>query len=485
VNLGMAGVMDEKSGTTNPIFGFLAVSCLAVGGAVTGLVFGTHPILVPVVVELVLGGLFLYKPTAAIKLMLFSAGLPLSLFYQEVGYSGGGVKPLFPEWGGTTPDGLRLILSCILLCVVLFKLEHTRALLLRFWPYTVMLLFMACTVVHSTAPVEGLRLLMKMVFPFLFFLAVAQLVRSSEEVAAYARYWIAGGIVASFCAPVLILVVGSRYLYPADEFRFGPGFTSASSFSFYMLALSLYCYAQWRKQQSFGFAMLAGVFGIQTVLPLTRIAWVALLLGLTAFELFYVKGRRKWLAAAAMGFLPALILYALVWTLPALQQRVFQTDQIDSDLPAMEQAQSVGLTGRGTVWLAGLEDYREHSLLLGQGIGSSDHYFMGLFGTVAHNEYLRVLYDGGAVGLLLFILANLSLLRWLGKIRRNEHSAGRTYSATGVALLLAYLVVALTDNPLDYYLLFTQYVFFVLGVCVAMSRETSTSNGSISARAAL
>jgi hypothetical protein len=477
----MAIDMYEETGETNSRFGFWTVSCLAVGGAVSGVVFCSKPILVPVVVELVLGGLFLYRPTAAIKLMLFSAGLPLTLFYQDVGYSGGGPKPLFSGWGGTTPDGLRLILSCILLCVVLFKLEHTRTLLLRFWPYAVMLLFMACTVVRSTAPVEGLRLFMKILFPFLFFLAVAQLVRSSREVDEYVRYWITGGIVASLCAPVLLLVTGSRFLYLSDEFRFSPGFTSASSFSFYMLALFLFCYAQWRKVRSLGFALLAGVFGIQTVLPLTRIAWAALLLGLTAFELFYTKGTRKWLVAAAVGPLPALVLYALLWSLPALQQRVFQTDQIDSGVPAIEQAQSVGLSGRGAVWLAGLEDYHQHSLLLGQGIGSSDHYTMTHFGTVAHNEYLRVLHDGGAVGIVLFMLANVSLFLWLGTMRRNEDPTVRVYSAIGVALVIAYLVVALTDNPLDYYLLFTQYVFFVLGVCLAMSGEGSTRGGAISA----
>ena len=476
----MAGMTYQVTAETNPFFVSTRFVCLVAGcGVFSSLLFCGHPIMVPVVIEVVLASLFLFRPTAAIKLMLFSAGLPLSLFYEEVGYSGGVTKPLFSEWGGTTPDGLRLILSCILLCVVLFRLEHTRALLIRFWPYTTLLLFLALTVVYSTAPVDGWRLLMKMVFPFLLFLAVAQLLRSSQEADAYARYWIAGGIVATVCAPVLVLVTGSRFLYPADEFRYSPGFTSASSFSFYMLALFLYCYAQWRKQHSIGFAVLAGVFGIQTILPMTRISWAALLLGLTAFELIYVKGRKKWLVVAAIGLLPALILYALVWRLPALQERVFQTDQIDSDVPAIEQAQSVGLTGRGTVWLAGLEDYREHSLLRGQGIGSSDHYFMSLFGTVAHNEYLRVLYDGGALGLLLFIFANLSLIRWLGKVRNSEHAAVREYSALGVALVLAYLLVALTDNPLDYYLMFTQYVFFILGVCFAMSRETRTADGVI------
>jgi len=471
----MTGLLYEKTFETDPLFGYWAVACLALGGAFSGLVFCARPILVPLVVELVLGSLFLFRPTAAIKLMLFSAGLPLILFYEDVGYAGGGVKPLFAEWGGTTPDGLRLILSCVLLCVVLFRLEHSRALVIRFWPYTAMLVFMACTVIHSTARVEGLRLLMKMVFPFLFFLAVAQLVRSSKDSDAYLRYWIAGGIVASLCAPVLVLVTGSRFLYP-DGFRFSPGFTSASSFSFYMLALFLYCYAQWRRQHALVFAVLAGVFGIQTLLPLTRITWAAMLLGLAAFELFYGKGWKRWLVAASISLVPALVLYALMWSLPALQARVFQSDDIDSDLPAIEQVQSVGLTGRGTVWLAGLEDYREHSLLLGQGIGSSDHYFMTLFGTIAHNEYLRVLYDGGAVGLGLFIFANLALFRWLARIRRDEVPSLRLYSAIGAALLLAYLIVAVTDNPLDYYLLFTQYVFFVLGVCYAVSQAANPSS---------
>lgn len=465
----------ERAGQSNRGFGFWIVSCLAIGGAVAGLVFCSNPILFPVVVEVVLGGLFLYRPTAAIKLMLFSAGLPLTLFYQNVGYAGGGNKPLFSEWGGTTPDGLRLILSCILLCVLLFKLERTRILLVRFWPYTVMLLFLACTVPYSTAPVDGLRLLLKITFPFLFFLTVAQLVRSSQEVDEYVRYWIAGGVVASLCAPVLLLLTDSRFLYLSDEFRLNPGFTSSSSFSFYTLALFLYCYGQWRRERSFGFATLTGIFGLQTILALTRISWAALLLGLAAFELFLIRGKKRWLVAPLIVLVPVLTLYVLVWTLPALQQRVFQTDQIDSDLPAIEQAQSVGLTGRGAVWLASTEGYLQHSVLLGQGLGSSDHHLMTLFGTVAHNEYLRILYDGGAIGLALFVFANLSVFCWLVKLNRNADSTVKMYSALGIALVLAYLVVAVTDNPLDYYLLFTQYVFFVLGICLAISLETSMS----------
>jgi O-antigen ligase len=221
--------------------------------------------------------------------------------------------------------------------------------------------------------------------------------------------------------------------------------------------------------------LLSGLFGIQTIIPITRIAWVALLLGVAGFEWLHVKGAKKWAAAAAAVVVPVLVFYFLISRFPALQERVFQSKQMDSDFSLVELVQNVGLTGRGAVWLAALEDYQQHSRLLGQGIGSSDNYIMGLFGTVAHNEYLRILYDGGALGLSLFLLANLYLLYRLGKLRGSADAAVREYSAVGIALMLAYFVVALTDNPLDYYLLFTQYVFLVLGICVALSRYPSPS----------
>jgi O-Antigen ligase len=472
----MAGMAYQTSVGLDPRFLSAPVVCLiALGSAFSALLLCWKPIVVPVVIEVVIATLFLFKPAAALKLTLFSAGLPLSLFYEEVGYSGGSVKPLFSEWGGTTPDGLRLILSSLFLAVVLCKLAHTRGLLVRFWPYVALLLFLACTLSYSTAPVDGMRLLLKMAFPFLSFLALAQLLKSTQDADAYSRYWIAGGVLASFCAPVLILFTGSRFLYPAGSFRYSPGFTSASSYSFYMLALFLFCYSQWRKRHSTGFALLSGLFGIQTIIPITRIAWVALLLGVAGFEWLHVKGAKKWAAAAAAVVVPVLVFYFLISRFPALQERVFQSKQMDSDFSLVELVQNVGLTGRGAVWLAALEDYQQHSRLLGQGIGSSDNYIMGLSGTVAHNEYLRILYDGGALGLSLFLLANLYLLYRLGKLRGSADAAVREYSAVGIALMLAYFVVALTDNPLDYYLLFTQYVFLVLGICVALSRYPSPS----------
>ena len=448
------------------------LTTVAICGASTACLFCWQPIAVPLLLELLLASLFLFRPKAAIKLVLFSSGLPLVLFYEDVGYVGAGTKPLFPEWGGTTPDGLRLIISSFLLCFVLVKLPQTRSLLRRFWPYATMLIFLAATEVYSNAPVEGLRLLLKIAFPFLLALAVAQLLTSSQEADSYARYWVAGGLVASLCGPILLLFKDGSFLFADDTFRYNPGFTSASSYSFYMLALFLFCYMRWRQEHSRAFAALAFIFGVQAILPFTRITWIGLLGSVAIFEFLLMRGTRKWIMTAAVVLLPILFFYTLLWRSPWLQQRVFQSEDVDSDRSLFELVQDVGLTGRGAVWLSELQDYQQHSRLLGQGMGASDRYTMSLFDTVAHNEYLRILYDGGALGLILFLFANGSLLVLLHKFRRSEDTSLRSYSALGIALLCGYLIVAFTDNPLDYYLLFTQYIFFVIGVCVALHQKT-------------
>ena len=82
--------MYERTDAPHLMVGPCAASLLALGGALVAVVVCSKPIAVPLVVELVLGSLFLYRPTAAIRLMLFSAGLPLSLFYEDVGFAGGG-----------------------------------------------------------------------------------------------------------------------------------------------------------------------------------------------------------------------------------------------------------------------------------------------------------------------------------------------------------------------------------------------------------
>ncbi len=80
-----------------------------------------------------------------------------------------------------------------------------------------------------------------------------------------------------------------------------------------------------------------------------------------------------------------------------------------------------------------------------------------------HNDYLRVFFETGALGLICFLMALVWQVRWLKKAIAG--SDGRLQQAfAGVYLgLLALIITSLTDNSLGYNLQFTNPLFVLLG----------------------
>jgi O-antigen ligase len=90
-----------------------------------------------------------------------------------------------------------------------------------------------------------------------------------------------------------------------------------------------------------------------------------------------------------------------------------------------------------------------------------------------HNEYLRLLYETGIVGLTLFLFVNLILMGNLIKlIKASANGDVRVTAVVAFTTLVIYMVVAITDNPLDYYMMFAQYVFAYVGLSYSLTRET-------------
>lgn len=99
-------------------------------------------------------------------------------------------------------------------------------------------------------------------------------------------------------------------------------------------------------------------------------------------------------------------------------------------------------------WREVLRDYRQsgvRSWLIGRGIGSS----RVLLGNLPHNDYLRLLFEVGALGLL----ANLAV--WVILYRRAAPMA------RGPAVMMA--VYAFTENNFDNFLVMSLFVLFLVG----------------------
>jgi hypothetical protein len=105
---------------------------------------------------------------------------------------------------------------------------------------------------------------------------------------------------------------------------------------------------------------------------------------------------------------------------------------------------SMNTNGRAQVWdflIAGIQNH----LVLGQGIGQAHISVSSRFVSIVepHNDYLRLAYDLGLVGLALWIFAIVRLV----VIMKNEKLLRRSPSVMSVILLLGF---AFSDNPIIY-----------------------------------
>lgn len=110
---------------------------------------------------------------------------------------------------------------------------------------------------------------------------------------------------------------------------------------------------------------------------------------------------------------------------------------------------------------------------LGHGVGSVQVFLPEVWPEVSHpcNDYLRVAYEFGSVGLVLFF----GVLGWqLWNIgRRIGRTSGVVQQAFGGAWLglAIFLPIAFTDNPIVYHVWYMNPVFALLGAAYAVARK--------------
>lgn len=196
-------------------------------------------------------------------------------------------------------------------------------------------------------------------------------------------------------------------------------------------------------------ALLAFAAVAMIVLSLSRGAFAAALavMFLAVADLSTIRG---WMRTAAGFGLAVVIGLAAVTYVKPLHDRFFQ-----GDVRGVGGGVSVNLTGREQFWETSWRSYTK-SPLIGHGAGSSDRLMTEVFGTTAshaHNEYLRIAHDYGAVGLLVWVLAyggaiGATWRRWRAT-RRDTRGHDRFHAAAFLALSGTALAAA-SDNPFVY-----------------------------------
>jgi O-antigen ligase len=183
-----------------------------------------------------------------------------------------------------------------------------------------------------------------------------------------------------------------------------------------------------------------------TLLSLSRSAFAAqlVLVGLAWVDL---RNFRGWLTAAGAGAAVIAVALAAVFLYEPLHHRFFHGDT------ANVGGFSLNVTGRDALWSANWGWFKQRPLI-GHGAGASDRLTNALPFHGAghpHNDYLRILVDYGIVGLLLWIMAYLALLRLTWRRWQAVRGMGAYAEHVHAAAFLVLVGIALTmivDNPM-------------------------------------
>lgn len=213
-----------------------------------------------------------------------------------------------------------------------------------------------------------------------------------------------------------------------------------------------------------------------TVLTGSRMATICLIIAPVLHPLF-----NKWIAKLFALVLMALLAVGVFHT-ETFQKRFFYSGS--GSLADVWTGDFASL-GRFEAWPA-IWDEAWRRPILGHGVGTATKFVPTVWETVTHvhNDYLRLGFEVGLIGLLLFLLAAIWQLFSLRRLLREAEDQSVVQHALAAAYMgvLVFLVLASTDNPLMYNIWFTNPVFALLGGASGVLQQQQADNDNVRER---
>jgi hypothetical protein len=383
-------------------------------------------------------------PFATVLVLVFSAWIPESVFGAE--------RDVLESLGGLGLSSMRLLGALVGLSLAL-AMRRSRLLavpLPRFGLAGVialmgLLAWLSLSLLWAPDRLEGLRELAKLALPMVVGGIVITESRSPLEIVRALLVALALAMVAALIFAVIALF--DRDLLPKEDVGWVPdAFPWASSLTYGILvgilgliALSL---AEHGVGSRRGLGSLSALAFVQIPFTLKRIAVGSA--GLAVTLMMLAAGARR--ALAPLGVIAAAAVLLLFPPLVESNER-------------FDEEGGIQFQGREYIWEQALENMDGADFAIGRGVNayvaeSAEIQRPGSYFQL-HSEPLRVLYEGGGIGVVLAAAAfGLLVLSLVGVARAAPTgTVERALGEAGLGVLLFLLVTGLTDNTLDNYLL--------------------------------
>jgi O-antigen ligase len=392
----------------------------------------------------------------------------------DLSFVTGGFKNLFPELGGLDMNGIRLVGLTIAFSALVLgdRRVLARAFSRHAALFMVFLLYAASTLVRSPAPVDGARLLLKLAFPFFVFVTVSAVVTTRRQLDRLIDCMLIGAAaITVFLNPLYVMAGGYEVDYNGWVRIRGAG-THQNPFSFYLVTIILVAFVRYIHRGQIRYLVLCAIAAVWMTLTITRITLLASMVSLGSVALYAAITARQYRALFVAGVIGSIVAFFFV---PPVLQRTLGYMPTVTDLLVLaahpqELFLAVNWEGREAYWAVVFAAYLAQPLF-GLGLGASTavirENFPSFMSSVVHNEYLRLLSDTGALGVALFAGALLVWLFLMLRLGRSTDQRVREYAVPAIGVLIAWSIISITDNALDYYAAFTQYAGFLCGGAVA------------------
>lgn len=177
--------------------------------------------------------------------------------------------------------------------------------------------------------------------------------------------------------------------------------------------------------------------------------------------------RRWWIRPVAVGLM--LVTGLTAFLSPVIQERFFHEGE-----GSIEEVTGgdFSTAGRSDAWPPILREAKKRPIF-GHGVGSSVPFVKRVWPGMdkPHNDYLRVFYEGGGVGLALFLAALLWQLTELWLMVQADRERVNWPAAAAFLGFVSLAVSATTGNPIIYGIWFMNPLFAILGVAYSVDQR--------------
>ena len=407
-------------------------------------------------------------------LMILIGGLPITLLMPGVRF--------FDSLGGMAPQAMILFIMVAAVYVALmFKWKFLISQGLKYKALILFFLYCAISLTWSENLVYGLRMFIKLVAPFLFFVAFQAFFRDYRDINLGEK------MVFLCCLIVLAIAILNHItngVFSPDPVnikwirlnQLTTPYMSPANFSFLIGCGAILALANFLVCKKFRYFILYIIFSAAVFMAFTRISMAGLVVTRSCV---YMLSRSK----AIKILLPASILIIFILSfffIKSMQDRMFMDRSLTLSIAINDPEKlhsSVGTSGRALLWKdAKRERYIEQNPLIGGGIGSVDAWLDNRVNPISpdrlHSEYLRIGCDTGLVGLALYVISILYFFTQLLKLQRlakdwNE----KKYHALAISMLGYYTITLATDNSLNYVSEFGMYVFLFMAFSFVSTKQ--------------